>query len=134
MRRPDWRARLHAYIEAQRRVPFIFGQSDCLLFSLGAVEAMTGTDHAADVRGKYTTLQGGLKRLAAATGARGYVEYVAGLFDEVVPALAQIGDLAVVDSEEGPALGIVGGAYIFVPRDEGLGVVPLTEAKRAFRT
>lgn len=106
-RRADWRSRLIAYIEASRNRPFAWGDFDCSTFAAGAVEAMTGIDHAAELRG-YSTLAGGLKRLQQA----GYIDHVdmaTALLDRQPRSQARFGDIAVIDAEEGAALGVVDG-------------------------
>jgi len=132
-RRPDWRVRLSSYIDDCRRRPMDLGRHDCALFAAGAVRAMTGTDHADGLRGTYGTMAGGLRRVRKA-GYIDHVDMVAGLFTEVRPAImAQIGDIAVVEGEGAPSLGIVGGPRIFVLRPAGLVTLDLAVIQRAFR-
>lgn len=131
MRRGDWQARLTAYVVEVQRRPFEPGRLDCALFAAGAVEAMTCVDHAGGYRG-YRTLTGGHKRLRA-SGYENHVALAASLFDEVPPSFAQAGDLAVVPSEDGPALGVVQGEHVYVMGPDGLGLVSLMSAARAFR-
>lgn len=129
---PDWRPRLRAYVSSVSRETFAFGRHDCALFAAGAVAAMTGVDPAAAWRGRYRTAADGLNWLRVA----GYADPFAlagALFEEVPAAFAQIGDLAEVPGEDGPALGVVQGAAIYVIRREGLATVPLTTASRAWR-
>lgn len=131
---PDWRPRLQAYVATCVSLPFKAGTHDCALFWAGAVAAMTGHDPAVSFRGRYRTLKGGLLALKRA-GFRNHVEAVAGLLTEIPPAYARAGDTAVVagDGEIAEALGIVQGEMIYVLRPDGLGLVPLTSALRAFR-
>lgn len=132
-RRADWRSRLRSYVDDCRRRPIDLGRHDCALFAAGAVEAMTGIDHAADFRGSYGTMAGGLRRVRKA-GYIDHVDMVAALYPEIRPAiLAQVGDIAVVDGEGAPALGIVGGARVFVLRPAGMVTLDLTAIQRAFR-
>lgn len=131
-RLPDWRSRLAAYIERVRRAPFAWSTHDCCMFAAGAVEAVTGADPAAELRGTYGDLAGGMTALGRA-GFAGPVDMARALFDRVPPALAQVGDVAVVDTPEGPALGVVQGPSIFVVGPEGLRTVDLLAARLAFR-
>jgi adenosyl cobinamide kinase/adenosyl cobinamide phosphate guanylyltransferase len=62
-------------------------------------------------------------------GFADHLALVASLLPEIAPAFAQRGDVAAV----GDALGVVDGEMIFVLREDGLGLVPLTAATRAFR-
>lgn len=131
-RHANWTAPLIEYLAAAARKPFKPGHHDCALFAAGAVAAMTGTDFAAQWRGRYTTLRGGL-RVIRRDGYRDQLDFVARHFAEVPMALAQVGDLAVVPSDQGPALGVVQGASIYVLGPQGLSLVRLTDAIRAYR-
>lgn len=130
-RLPDWRPRLTAYLAETAQDGFRYGSNDCALFSAGAVRAMTGHDLAAAWRGSYTTLQGGLKRLRKA----GYEDHVAMAdhrFTRVAPAFAQIGDIALLDTAEGRALGIFTGETIACLGPRGLGHLPREAATCAW--
>jgi hypothetical protein len=140
----DWRPRLQAYLAEVTARPFAYGSHDCALFAAGAVQAMTGEDLARDYRGDYQSLKGGLKLLVKA----GHADHVAVLrarFEEIAPAFAAVGDIAVIGPEAAPsaepsrntlgtaALGIFAGEHIAVLREDGLGFTPRTAAKLAFR-
>ncbi|MFY0681883.1 MAG: hypothetical protein JXR13_15040 [Thalassovita sp.] len=128
----DWRTRLTTYAQSASARAFRPGEHDCALFVAGAVEALTGKDLAADWRGTYRTLDEGRAALLA-SGFQDQVSLVASVFVEVPPLAAQVGDIAVVPTSQGPALGVVQGARIWVLMPSGLGTVPLTEAEKAFR-
>ena len=130
----DWQHRLTAYLSSIHRLPFEAGKLDCAIFTAGAVLAMTGVDHAKGWRGKYRSLAKGLKALEKA-GHADHVALAASLYPEVPPIMAQEGDIAVVpaEGETGSALGIVQGPMIYVMSLNGLALVPLTHATRAFR-
>lgn len=132
MRHPDWRDRLVAYLHSARVRPFEFGQHDCSLFAADCVAAMTGVDMASDWRGRYATMRGGLRVLRKA-GFDDHVALAAAHFPEVTPLLAQPGDLAVVPTDDGPALGVVQGEAVYVLGPRGLGLVSILSAVRAFR-
>lgn len=129
-----WRAALNAYISESRRRPFELGTFDCGLFAADAVLAVTGFDQAADLRGKYTTYSGALKALKS-LGFKTHEAMAAALFEEIHPAMASIGDIAVFDTgdEMGVALGVVNGETCFVLRPDGLGILETLQARRAFR-
>ena len=128
----NWQARLVSYIADCRARPFAYGKHDCALFAAGAVQAMTGVDPADAWRGRYTTQRGGLRVLRRA-GFRDHIEMVAVLFPETSVSAALPGDLAVIDTEDGRALGVIQGPAVYVLRPNGLGLVPGTAATRAFR-
>jgi hypothetical protein len=130
--RKDWRARLGGYLAAEARTPFEYGTSDCALFAAGALYAMTGSDPSADYRGRYTSLRGGL-RILRKDGFRDHVERAAALLTEEAPQRTRVGDIAVVETSEGPSLGVVQGEWIAVRTLSGLGFVPADQATRVFR-
>lgn len=135
MRAPDWKARLVAHLERSSRASYALGQHDCALFAAGAVEAVTGHDPAAAWRGRYSTLNGGLKLLRKA-GHQDYIEATAAHLPEIHPSAAAPGDIAVVEdpSTGSLVLGVVQGEMIYVLREDGLGLAPRATLRRAFRT
>lgn len=133
----DWYPRLVAYVSRVRFLPFEYGRHDCALFAAGAVEAMTGNDPAAKLRGKYSTLAGGLRKLRR-LGFDNHAEFATSILPEVIegPAFGQIGDIAALDLGGGAwSLGLVQGSRIFVTQSDsaGLGTVDLLTASRLFR-
>lgn len=133
MRHPDWYARLAAYVAQVEAQPFVPGRFDCALFAAGAVEAMTGVDLAAHWRGRYRSVRGGV-RVLRAEGYADHVALAAAHFEAIPPAMAGIGDLGVVPSDTGHAMGVVLGSTVAVLRPEGgLGRVALSQLMGAFR-
>lgn len=108
MRHPDWKLRLISYVGTCAKIPFAYGQHDCALFAAGCIAAMTGVDLAAEWRGTYTSLKGGLAALKRA-GYADHLALAADHFEKIAPAFAAAGDLAVIDGPEGAALGVVQG-------------------------
>jgi len=134
IRHSDWRMRLTGYVAQAATQGFVPGQQDCALFAAGGIAAMTGTDLAAPYRDTYHSLKGGLAALQRA-GHADHVALLASLLPEVPVAYGQVGDVAVLDGPDGlPALGLVQGdmIYVLLPAT-GLGLVPLTDARRMFR-
>lgn len=128
-----WEGRLIEYIAGCASQPFRPGKMDCGLFFMGGMEAMTGEDISGPFRGKYRTIAAAME-IAQGLGFADHVEYTASFLDELSsPLLAQRGDCAVVEDENGnQALGIVQGEYIYLLGLTGLGLAPLTDAVRAF--
>ncbi|WP_415183527.1 DUF6950 family protein [Phaeovulum sp.] len=94
---------------------------------------MTGEDPARPWRGKYRTLKAGLNQLQK-TEFADHVTIAAARYPEIHPARAAVGDIAVVEGDDGmAALGLVQGELIYVLRRDGLATLPLTSARRAFR-
>jgi hypothetical protein len=135
MRLADWKARLTEYLGQSARAPYSIGTHDCALFAAGAVQAVTGTDLAADWRGRYTTKAEGLRQLQRA-GHDDHIALAAAYLPEITPVMAAAGDVAVIrDPESGAvALGVVQGEMVYVLRPSGLGLLARAAMLRAFRT
>lgn len=132
---PDWKPRLWSFLAETANVPFSESATDgfdCGAFAGGAVEAMTGENPHAAVAGKYKTTKGAMRALKR-LGHADHVAYAASVLTEIDPRTALFGDVAVVDSPDGPALGVVIGPHIEVRAPSGRAVLPLTDAVRAFR-
>lgn len=117
---------LHDHIAALAHRPFAEGRHDCATFARDWVLAATGRDPLQGYR--HPNIRAGLRWLKR----RGFdrpEDFAAAHLPEVAPCLARLGDLALVDD----AMGIVGGEFVYVLRPDGLGLVPLTHARRAFR-
>jgi hypothetical protein len=143
-RKEAWPELLDIAIHEKSTVPFSWGTNDCILFSCSMIEAMTGVDPAASVRGTYkdasgalsvntstgaTTLSGMVSTLAAAQGMK-----------EINHKMAQRGDLVCFDQEStNPAFdvvfGVVGhsGKEAICVSDEGLKRIPVLKAAKAWR-
>jgi hypothetical protein len=128
MRLPDWKSRLIDYLNDVDGKPYALGTHDCALFAAGAVATMTGDDMAAPFRGRYRTLKGGLSRIRKA-GFDDHIALAQSRFAQVHPAYVAPGDLAVVDTGDGPALGVVQGEGIYVLGLDRLGVTGISDAR-----
>lgn len=134
MRRHDWRSRLHALIAASAHRPFRPGEHDCVIFAAAARLAVRGEDLMSPWTGRYRTVEEGFE-LARKAGFSDPFEGVVQGLDEVVPARALVGDLALIDDGTGAmAMGVVAGETIVClgPRG-GLAHVPLTAGQRVWR-
>lgn len=132
MRLEDWDVRLAAVVERHHDLAGAWGISDCFLFAMDCVEAVTGTDPYADERGRYSDAAGAAERLKA-RGFRSVEAAIAAVFDSVPVAMAQRGDLGVTRLRDGtPA------CVVFVPGgvigrgERGLVRLPRSVVKRAF--
>ena len=131
----DWRARLAASVEAQRRLPFEPGKHDCALFAANCIQAMTDVDLAEGYRGKYSTVAGAVRALRKA-GYNDLSELGTKHFQELEgPVYAVSGDIAIISSDDfiGWNVGIVNGERVFVLREDGVGTVSRALITRAFR-
>lgn len=129
-----WRSGLNGVLDRYRAEPFAWdGRHDCGMFFADAIEAMTGVDIAAPLRGKYRSKAGAFRALRN-LGFEDHVDYVASILPAIDnPAMARAGDGAVVATEDGPALAIVTGPMIACYAPSGLGFLPFGSAVRAFK-
>lgn len=134
-RLPDWRSRLAAEMDRQRRDPHAWGSHDCALgLAAGAVEAISGVDVAAPWRGRYTTPLGAA-RLLRKGGFDGVGDMVASVLPEIATAFANVGDIGVIDAD-GPvpeALCVVDFSGLIVMTESGHGRRAREDMRRAFR-
>lgn len=128
----SWEQALADYLLANRDATFAWGRCDCVLFCAGAIAAMTGTDPAADVRGRYATAIGARRAMSR----RGWADIPAiasAHFEEIGPASAGRGDVVF----DGKSLGVcIGRLACFVGEEDGVaGLVqqPLSQWSRAWR-
>lgn len=135
LRHEDWRRRLGAYVKSVRAEPYAFGTQDCWLFIAGAVEAMTGIDHAAKHRGRYSTARGAISRVLKPIDAKNMFGVAGHYFEEIAPAFAQIGDIMAIPTDDifGASLGILNGERILVVTASGIDTRDRSEATRAFK-
>jgi hypothetical protein len=133
----NWHAALAQWQLATPARTFEWGKFDCALASCDAILAMTGTDPAAEFRGKYATEAEALKIL----GPEGLAVFAAGIakkygMAEAVPAFAHRGDLVLVDNgNPGNALGIVdlSGRFAWCVLERGMARMPMNHWLRAWR-
>lgn len=126
----DWQLRLAELIAQRSAQPFAWGERDCCLWAADAVQAVTGVDLAAGLRGTYdSALSAGrvlraspLDTLAAAA-----------LGQEVLPALAQPGDIGLMLGEAGPTLVVEAGGVWLAQGEAGLVPVVAECVTRAWR-
>ena len=121
--------RLVDYLKAQQNVTFQWGVNDCCLFASAGVLATTGFDPMQQWRGKYTTETGAMRLLKKHGGGSVKAAFTH-VFGELKPRLnARCGDLALVDTELGDAVGIVHACRVWVMSPTGLTNLPISQAK-----
>lgn len=103
----NWPSLLAAFLADEK--PFEWGKRDCSLWAADAVLCITGIDPAIDFRNRYKTAKGAARVLKKYGGLEGAVEMITmdhGMM-EIPVALAQRGDVVLIDSPLGPALGVM---------------------------
>lgn len=128
----DWDRRLALVTEKHLRLPGEWGASDCLMTAMDAVEAVTGKDPAAKVRGTYSTEQGAAKLLRRRK-AETVEQMLARLFPVLPSAfMALRGDLAVIERNGVLSAGYVCEYGVAVKTETGLAFVPVTAIRSAY--
>lgn len=121
---PTWPEALAVEIAAARRAPYLLGTHDCLRFTCGCIEAMTGVDYWPRFAG-YSTRREALRTIAKIAPSLGEaVSLVLGV--EQQPALwARRGDVVLFHDAAGDHLGVCTGASAAVLGESGLVAVRL---------
>jgi hypothetical protein len=92
MRFVDWPKRLSDYVASASAKPFAWGQHDCLLFTGGALEAMTGKNALAMWNGGYDSALSAARKIVRHGGLeRGVSEALK--VQPIAPTFAQRGDM-----------------------------------------
>ncbi|CAI2935009.1 DUF6950 family protein [Aminobacter niigataensis] len=131
-RLPDWERRLALVVEHHLDMPGEWGVADCLLTVADVIEAMTGIDPAARVRGTYSSEIGAAKVMRRRKCAD--VEAVlAKLFPPVGRLSASRGDAGVIERDGMLAAGIITERGFAVKVETGLVFYPQTAIKTAFK-
>lgn len=132
MRFDDWHERLTDAILAARDQAFAYGVHDCFLMVADCALAITGRDIAEGLRGRYETIEAGLKL----GRVRSLAEKMRKHFKRVPLALAHRGDIAMAPvgvlrrGKREQILFVVDGVWL---RGAGGMQVPRSEATHAWR-
>lgn len=123
MRVPEWPQLLDAQIEAARDRVFAYGSFDCLLWAADVVAAMTGSDPAADFRGRYDSEEGALAILDEYGSLEAIITAHCGA--PVHPSAAMRGDVVIAEvvvpgGGRAEAAGICTGLRCVFPTERGL--------------
>jgi len=129
MRPPGWESLLAAHLAAARTRPFAWGDHDCVLWSAEWVATLSGTDPAADWRGKYATAEEAASVLAA-MGFTSWADLAAPHLPAIPVARARRGDIMAHPVNGG--LGICDGIHAYFVTERGLTRVEYTKCPRAW--
>lgn len=130
MRFENWPSLLADFLADEK--PFAWGKRDCCLFAADAVLCITGVDHAKKFRGRYTTARGAAKVIAKHGGLEELVNKTG--FEPIAPLMAQRGDVVLIDTPLGVALGVIDlRSEIVGQGPDGLTRYKATDARRAWR-
>lgn len=141
-RTQHWATReYHQFLLDRAHTPFTWGANDCCLFPADAIKAFTGTDIAADFRGKYNdqpTALAAIKNIAGGHTVADAAAWAAkkhGLVELEHPLMAQRGDLVVLQDSGNTIAGIVhlNGRHVIAVGEQGLKRFPISSIQRAWR-
>ena len=126
---------LDRYLRSWRHRPFAWGEADCVRFAAGWVALVTGRDPVAATAGRYAGCREALRLMVAATGSADLVTATSVILGPPldVPLIARLGDVVVIATTAGPALGLCAGAEVAAPGPAGLVSRPLTSIIAAWR-
>lgn len=128
MRYRDWADRLNQHIKQHLNTPFKWGEFDCCLFPANAIQTMTGIDFAEEFRGHYSTAIGA-KRALVKYGQGNIKLTIEAKFGPALHRLmAGRGDLVLIDTPLGEALGMVWSGKIWATGEHGLITLPMRNA------
>lgn len=130
-RLPDWSPRLFAFIESRRTMSHAYGSNDCCLFCADAILEMTGIDLAAGIRGTYSDKAGADAIVDEHGGLDSFVTSILG--QPKGPLCARQGDVALIHTRHGDAVGICEGNHIAVPGDKEQILFPLSQAIKSWQ-
>lgn len=122
MRYIDWQDRLLKIAIERENTPFQWGSYDCCLYVADTIEAMTGFDPAEWFRGKYDSEEGAMALIEEKGGMVGYMD---SLFKSKSVEYAQRGDAVVVETDNGPTMGIMwSGGAVWMQSETGVKLFP----------
>ena len=126
---------LDRYLRSWRHRPFAWGEADCVRFAAGWVALVTGRDPVATTAGHYAGCHEALRLMVATTGTADLLAATSIILGPPleVPLTARLGDVVVIATPAGPALGLCAGAEIAAPGPAGLVARPLTAVIAAWR-
>ena len=126
----EWREALRALVSARLAEPFAWGRNDCCLWAADAVLATTGTDHAAGLRGTYSTAAEAV-RVVAELGGMEAIGARAG--EAIPPMMAAEGDVGLLTIDGRDMLAVCCGPGWLAPSALGLALHQLDMARAAWR-
>jgi hypothetical protein len=127
----EWQSRFAACLAERRTRAFAWGSQDCALFAADCVDACTGVDPAADLRGTYSTAAAAARVMEAHGGLAALA--TARLGEEISPRVARVGDVGLLLNGGRECLGVCIGSMWQAPGEQGLCALPASQVLRAWR-
>lgn len=133
MRRENWPTELANYIEKRSKMPFAWGTNDCCTFACSWIHILVGFDPSTEFN--YATARQAAKLLKDEGGVEAIAAKICAQWGwpECPPLQAARGDVVLVDTPKGAALGICLGARCAFPGMDGVTYKLTGEVRRAWR-
>jgi hypothetical protein len=122
-RLPDWQLRFADLVAARLSAPFAWGQHDCCLWAADVVQAITGIDPAAHLRGQYTDEKSALRLVRSLGGLESIAS--AALGAATTARFATVGDVVLITHERITTLAVCNGTSLLAPGAAGLQAVAM---------
>lgn len=134
MRRENWPTELANYIDKRSKMPFEWGTNDCCTFACSWVHILVGFDPSVEFR-CYHDAKSALKLLKEEGGVEVIAVNVCQQWGwpECPPLQAQRGDVVLMDTPQGAAMGICLGSRCAFPGVDGITFKLTGEVRRAWR-
>lgn len=114
----DWPERLDAVLRLKASCAFAWGTNDCCTLCADAIQAMTGVDVMATLRGRYATAFEALGLMQSLGGLQAAVTDLLG--EPCSPALCTVGDVLLLQNEDRDILALCNGGTALVAGQNGL--------------
>lgn len=134
-RKSNWPAALSLFLAEKQAQPFDWTTNNCAFFASDWIAILTGIDPAAEYRADVDSALSAARMLATHDGIEAITEKecTARGWSEVGPRLAQRGDICIVDTGDGPAVGVCTGERAAFAGPTGITVAPMAACRRAWR-
>lgn len=125
-------------LAAELAKPYAHGEADCFLMGLAVADAVTGSTFKDRFAGRYSTLRGA-HRVLRNEGHTSLVPLLGTMLDPIAPAMAGLGDLAVIavpmedSTRHAEHVGVHDGRQFVVKGEGGVQRFPFSQAAAAFR-
>jgi hypothetical protein len=133
MKRENWEEYLALYLEKMSEKIFVWGESDCVLFAAGALDACTGSNYYETHKGKYSDTISAAQYLRDAGFATVRGTAISVLGDSIPPTMAQRGDIVSMQNRLGVCVGEYSWFMGSVGEHGGMLPEPTFNADKAWR-
>ena len=131
--------KLTQYLDKVKNKKFKYGDMDCAIFTVAAVDIQLGTKLKSKLFCKYKDLKGVANKIKE-IGKGKYINAIEKIckdykFDEVSPSYAQRGDVCIMKDKNKTVMGIIGinSKPVFISNKKGLEEYPRDVIQRAWR-